>query len=153
MSTLMSSQPSEKAKSISLSNCPVFPTHALFFKFFMWSKEMMLELPVEETNKSITDMTVSTWTPSSTPAGRRRGYSWQMTYEVRFLSKKFPERPRKSTASTKKPSIKDGVFIAFPSTVCPHNAQTATGGHKDSPMLRNNHQGAIGCKSHFRRTQ
>ena len=44
----------------------MFPTNALFFNFFNWSKVMMLKLPVEETKMSISDMTVSlatTWTP------------------------------------------------------------------------------------------
>ena len=35
LSAFMPSKPSEPAKSISLSNCPLFPTNALFFNFFM----------------------------------------------------------------------------------------------------------------------
>ena len=50
--------PPEQAKSISLSNCPVFPTSVVSFNFFM-SKVMIL---VGDTKMSISDMTVSTWT-------------------------------------------------------------------------------------------
>ena len=37
----------------------------------MWSKVMMLKLPVEETKRSLTDTTPSTWTHSSTLAAWR----------------------------------------------------------------------------------
>ena len=40
--------------SISLSKCAVFRTNALFFNFFVWSKVMVLKLPVEETKMSQT---------------------------------------------------------------------------------------------------
>ena len=46
----MPSKPSEPAKSTSLPKCPVFPTNALFFNYFLWSKVMIL---VEETKMSI----------------------------------------------------------------------------------------------------
>ena len=50
--TFMPSKPSELAKSIS-SKCPVFPTSEMFLRFFMWSKALMLKLPVEETKTSV----------------------------------------------------------------------------------------------------
>ena len=37
-STSAPSKPSVRAKSNSLSKCPVFPTNILFFNFFLWSK-------------------------------------------------------------------------------------------------------------------
>ena len=51
----------------------------MFFNFFMWSKVMMFDLPVEETERSITDRTVSMTT--CTPAVRRRGHCWQQKHE------------------------------------------------------------------------
>ena len=78
-SILSAYKPSEPAKSITLSKCPVAPTNALFI--IMWTKVMMLKNFVEETRRSVTDMTASTWTPSSALAGRRRCHIWQITYE------------------------------------------------------------------------
>ena len=49
-STSVPSKTSEPAKSISLSNCPVFPMNVLFFNYFLWSKVMIL---VGETKMSI----------------------------------------------------------------------------------------------------
>ena len=36
------------------------PTNALLFNSYMWSKVLMLKLPVEETKVSISDMTPGT---------------------------------------------------------------------------------------------
>ena len=47
--------------SISLPKCAVFRTTALFVNFFVWSKVMVLRLPVEETNMS---QTYCQWPPS-----------------------------------------------------------------------------------------
>ena len=57
MSTFMPSKPSKPAESIALSKCLVFPTNALFFHFFKWSKMLMLKLLVEGTVMLISDMT------------------------------------------------------------------------------------------------
>ena len=46
---MLSPRPSEPAKSISSSKCPVFPSSVLFFKLFMWSKVM---IPIKETKMS-----------------------------------------------------------------------------------------------------
>ena len=46
--TFMLSKPSERANSILLSKCPVFPTNALISNFFMWSKMLMLKLPLKK---------------------------------------------------------------------------------------------------------
>ena len=75
------SKPSEPAESISLSKCTVFPTNVVFFNFFVWSKVMVLNLPVKETKMP---QTCSLWPPSgllhSMPAGRRRGNIRQTAY-------------------------------------------------------------------------
>ena len=72
-------------KSNSVSKCPVSPTNALFFNFFMRSEVLMMKLPVEDTKMSISDMRRSQWPPpghlQSTPAGRRRGHFRQRTHE------------------------------------------------------------------------
>ena len=39
----MRTKPSEPAKSISSLKCLAFPTNALFFVIFMWSKMLMLK--------------------------------------------------------------------------------------------------------------
>ena len=48
-------QAPKRAKSISLSKCPIFPTIGLYFLFFMRSKVMMLKLHVEEAKMSISE--------------------------------------------------------------------------------------------------
>merc|ERR1712113_1041084 len=66
-SHLMPGKPSNSAISISLSKCPMFPTMALFFIFFMCSKVMILKFPVVVVKISIsptTDSKVTTWNPS-----------------------------------------------------------------------------------------
>merc|ERR1712050_17405 len=66
-STLIPGKPSSPATSISLSKCPMLPTMALFFIFFMCSRVMMSKLPVAEVKMSIsptTDSNVTTWKPS-----------------------------------------------------------------------------------------
>ena len=45
----MSSEPSESAKSISLSKCLKYRTIAFFITFFMWTKLMVMKVPVEVT--------------------------------------------------------------------------------------------------------
>ena len=46
--------------------CSVFPTNAMSFNFFMWSKAVMSKLPIEETKMSNTDVTVSMWPEGET---------------------------------------------------------------------------------------
>ena len=50
--TLSTSMPSEALSASQVYHvvkCPVFATDTLFFKIFLWSKVLILELPVEET--------------------------------------------------------------------------------------------------------
>ena len=67
--------PSELAVSISLSTCVLFPTNALLVTVFLWTNVLMLRLHVEEAKMSVSDTVVSTWAPSSTREGRRRGHA------------------------------------------------------------------------------
>merc|ERR1740139_141859 len=55
-STLIPEKPSRPAMSISLSKCPMFPTMALFFIFFMCASVMILKFPVvEQKNVNLAD--------------------------------------------------------------------------------------------------
>ena len=71
---MLSPKPSEPAKSISSSKCPVFPSSVKFFKLFMWSKVMIL---IEETKKPTSDMTNSTRKPSLQACNPRRVHTLQ----------------------------------------------------------------------------
>ena len=59
LSAYLPFKPAEPVMQISWSKCPMFRRIALFIVFFMWSEEMMLKLPVEETKMSTSDMTPS----------------------------------------------------------------------------------------------
>ena len=59
VATFMPFEPSESAKSISLSKYPMFRKIGLFIIFFMWTKVMMLKLHVEEAKMSVS--MVATW--------------------------------------------------------------------------------------------
>ena len=78
----MPSKPSEPGKSISLSKCPVLPTNAVFLNTFVWTKVLMLKLPVERNKEGPRHDRLNGYhleNHKSTPAGRKQRTSTRTT--------------------------------------------------------------------------
>ena len=101
----MPSKPSESAKSISLSKCPMFLTISIV----TCSKVMMLKLHVEEAKISVSDTAVSmaaTWSHPCTPAGR----NW-VTFSTEHASTRITKSQRIQRARKEDHETSGATFV------------------------------------------